>query len=196
MTASANLTYVGGFSVTKQQPKGTQHIQQIQQQQQEINSLLLSKIQTAKNDERQLNQQKWKIKQANQDSNLHSMSTNNMKTDEIGPLLNLKPYQNLKGHFNKVLSLCWHPDNKHLLTASQDGFILVWDTTTSLKKSFIQLEDPYVTCCDISGNGKFVASGGLDSTCYVYKLDNGFLSGTGGAQPKKNSLLKQLLFGI
>ncbi|ODV84896.1 hypothetical protein CANARDRAFT_28637 [[Candida] arabinofermentans NRRL YB-2248] len=81
-----------------------------------------------------------------------------------------KNYVTLKGHYNKVLSISWHPDNVHIVTAAQDGFLIVWDSTTGFKKSLIQLDDPWITSTDISPNGELIATGGLEDACIVYKL--------------------------
>ena len=39
----------------------------------------------------------------------------------------------LKGHLAKVYALHWSSDNQHLVSASQDGKLIVWDTYTSNK---------------------------------------------------------------
>lgn len=56
---------------------------------------------------------------------------------EILPVLNIKQRRLLKGHLGKVLSCCWSYDDRHLVSSSQDGRVIVWDAFTANKVNFI-----------------------------------------------------------
>ena len=84
---------------------------------------------------------------------------------------NLKNARTLKGHHNKIQDVKWSQDSSTVLSASQDGFMLLWDAATGWKKNAIVLENQWVLSCAISPNKRFVASAGLDNHCTVYKID-------------------------
>jgi guanine nucleotide-binding protein G(I)/G(S)/G(T) subunit beta-1 len=42
-----------------------------------------------------------------------------------------KPRRLLKGHFGKVYAMHWSGNNKELVSASQDGKLIVWDASIS-----------------------------------------------------------------
>jgi len=44
---------------------------------------------------------------------------------------NPKPRRLLKGHFGKVYAMHWSGSNKELVSASQDGKLIVWDAVLS-----------------------------------------------------------------
>lgn len=138
------------------------------QNQYELSKTLNNKVNVAHTASQQLALQLKKIKQVNQDATLTSMSGNCKQ--HISPSYKLNNYKTLKGHFDKVSSCAWYPDSSHLVSSSQDGYLLVWDAVRGLKNNLVELDDPYIMGCDASHNGQFVATGGLDNTCMVYKL--------------------------
>lgn len=78
----------------------------------------------------------------------------------------------LKGHFGKVTAMHWGGDSKLLVSASQDGNLLVWNAATNHKLQVITLRSSYVMACGIEQtNGNLVACGGLDNLCTVYRRD-------------------------
>jgi len=77
----------------------------------------------------------------------------------------------LKGHLAKIYSTAWAQiDNLHLVSASQDGKLLVWDALTTNKTHAIHLRSNWVMACDYSPDSIFVASGGLDNICSIFSL--------------------------
>jgi len=60
-----------------------------------------------------------------------------------------------------------------LVSASQDGRLLVWDALTTNKTHAIPLRSSWVMTCAYSpgDGGKFVASGGLDNNCSIYNYN-------------------------
>lgn len=83
---------------------------------------------------------------------------------------NLKLYNTLRGHLNKVSKIAWGNDSTTLLSACQDGYMILWDSVTGLKKQAITLENQWVLTCSLSPNGNLTASGGLDNACTIYKI--------------------------
>jgi guanine nucleotide-binding protein G(I)/G(S)/G(T) subunit beta-1 len=84
----------------------------------------------------------------------------------------LKVRRTLKGHFGKVYATHWSGNSKDLVSASQDGKLIVWDAASMIKTQAIPLRSSWVmTCAYEQDKGTFVACGGLDNLCSVYKLD-------------------------
>jgi len=90
-----------------------------------------------------------------------------------------KPSRKLKGHFGKVYALHWAQNcdkdgaNSHaLVSASQDGKLIIWNAFTTNKFQAIPLRSSWVmTCAYEPTKGLYVACGGLDNLCSVYKVD-------------------------
>eukprot|EP01122_Echinamoeba_exundans_P007439 TRINITY_DN22_c0_g1_i3.p1 TRINITY_DN22_c0_g1~~TRINITY_DN22_c0_g1_i3.p1 ORF type:complete len:223 (+),score=48.74 TRINITY_DN22_c0_g1_i3:132-800(+) len=82
----------------------------------------------------------------------------------------MKMRRTLKGHLAKIYAMHWAEDKIHLVSASQDGKLLVWDALTTNKVHAIPLRSSWVMTCAYSPSGGFVACGGLDNICSVYNL--------------------------
>jgi guanine nucleotide-binding protein G(I)/G(S)/G(T) subunit beta-1 len=79
----------------------------------------------------------------------------------------------LRGHFGKVYALAWGGDGTTLLSASQDGKLIVWNAYTENKLDAISLKSAWVMTCDIEPEDqRHVAAGGLDNVCTVYDVRN------------------------
>ncbi|PWN27068.1 heterotrimeric G-protein beta subunit (G-beta, Gpb) [Jaminaea rosea] len=91
---------------------------------------------------------------------------------ELAPLprIVLKVRRQLKGHLAKIYSMYWAHDKRHIVSASQDGKLIVWDAYTSNKVHAIPLRSSWVMTCAYSPSGNFVACGGLDNICSIYNL--------------------------
>eukprot|EP01110_Echinostelium_bisporum_P012491 TRINITY_DN712_c0_g1_i1.p1 TRINITY_DN712_c0_g1~~TRINITY_DN712_c0_g1_i1.p1 ORF type:complete len:347 (+),score=123.62 TRINITY_DN712_c0_g1_i1:83-1123(+) len=76
----------------------------------------------------------------------------------------------LKGHLAKIYSMHWAEDRSHLVSASQDGKLLVWEGLTTNKVHAIPLRSSWVMTCAYAPSGGFVACGGLDNICSIYNL--------------------------
>jgi len=72
----------------------------------------------------------------------------------------------------------WSEDSRHLVSASQDGKLIIWNGFTTNKVHAIPLRSSWVMTCAYSPTGALVACGGLDNLCSVYKLPSG-KEGTG-----------------
>lgn len=79
----------------------------------------------------------------------------------------------LKGHFGKVTALHWGGDSKTLVSASQDGNLLIWNAITANKIEALPLKSSYVMSVGIEQTkGDLIGCGGLDNLCTVYSRSN------------------------
>jgi len=83
---------------------------------------------------------------------------------------NVKCRRTLKGHFGKITALDWTKDGTTVVSASQDGNLLIWDALTTSKKNTIRLKSSYVMSVTMEAEGRFVAAGGLDNACSIYSV--------------------------
>jgi len=80
----------------------------------------------------------------------------------------------LRGHMGKVISMHWQPEPKDhneavkLISAGQDGKVIMWNGLTSTKYKLLTLENSWVMACAYAPGGRFIASGGLDDRCTIY----------------------------
>ncbi|KAG1500109.1 hypothetical protein G6F52_012591 [Rhizopus delemar] len=86
------------------------------------------------------------------------------------PRIVMKAKRTLKGHLAKVYAMQWSTDNQHLVSASQDGKLIVWNAYSTNKIHCIPLRSAWVMTTAYSPSGQFVASGGLDNICSIYNL--------------------------
>lgn len=94
---------------------------------------------------------------------------------EVEPLprIVMRPRRTLKGHLAKIYAMHWAQDKRHLVSASQDGKLIVWDAYTTNKVHAIPLRSSWVMTCAYSPSGNYVACGGLDNICSIYSLKGG-----------------------
>lgn len=92
------------------------------------------------------------------------------KVQPLGPAPKVR--KTLKGHFGKVYAVHWAGTSKELVSASQDGKLIVWDGNNNTKLQAIPLRSSWVMTCafEQSANG-MVACGGLDNLCSIYQLN-------------------------
>eukprot|EP00522_Entomoneis_paludosa_P001667 CAMPEP_0172473088 /NCGR_PEP_ID=MMETSP1065-20121228/68677_1 /TAXON_ID=265537 /ORGANISM="Amphiprora paludosa, Strain CCMP125" /LENGTH=366 /DNA_ID=CAMNT_0013231257 /DNA_START=402 /DNA_END=1502 /DNA_ORIENTATION=- len=132
---------------------------------------LNSKIEAAKEKVASLKQQIVQIQSEKKDTTLGKAAAG---VDP--PLANLrsppavKTRRTLKGHFGKVTAMHWGGDSRTLVSASQDGNLLVWNAFSSNKLQSISLKSSYVMSVGIEqSQGNLIACGGLDNLCTVYR---------------------------
>jgi len=112
-----------------------------------------------------------------------------LQRKEITPAkCDLKNRRVLKGHFGKIYAMHWAEDSRHLVSASQDGKLIIWNAHNTNKMHAIPLRSSWVMTCAYSPSGQLVACGGLDNLCSVYKLP-------GSAAAGKADGGKQLTYG-
>ena len=92
-------------------------------------------------------------------------------TDAL-PRIGMKPRKALKGHLAKIYAMHWSTDRRHLVSASQDGKLIIWDAYTTNKVHAIPLRSSWVMTCAYAPSGNYVACGGLDNICSVYNLSS------------------------
>lgn len=102
------------------------------------------------------------------DTNLKLMS----QTLDPIPRLCLRPRRTLKGHLAKIYAMHWSTDEKHLVSASQDGKLIIWDAYTTNKTHAIPLRSSWVMTCAYAPSGNLVACGGLDNICTIYDISS------------------------
>jgi len=84
----------------------------------------------------------------------------------------MKPRRTLKGHLAKIYAMHWSTDRRHLVSASQDGKLIIWDAYTTNKVHAIPLRSSWVMTCAYAPSGNYVACGGLDNICSIYNLSS------------------------
>eukprot|EP01084_Bolivina_argentea_P096005 172588_1 len=74
------------------------------------------------------------------------------------------------GHFGKIYALDWSANSENIVSASQDGKIVVWDVLSRNKLASIPLRSAWVMTCSFSASGEYIASGGLDNIISVFRV--------------------------
>ncbi|CDR37644.1 CYFA0S01e14004g1_1 [Cyberlindnera fabianii] len=154
--------------------------------------LLTNRVNKARLETRQLYQQIDKVKAKIQDTTLQDCTTN-MPAISRGSV-NLKPFQILRGHNNKIADFKWGKDSRSILSCSQDGFLIVWDAVTGMKLSAVPLDSQWVLSCAYSPNQRLVASAGLTNNCTVYSLPS--MDGDDAFQQRIVNVFKGHVCGI
>ncbi|XP_046875382.1 guanine nucleotide-binding protein G(I)/G(S)/G(T) subunit beta-3b [Hypomesus transpacificus] len=86
------------------------------------------------------------------------------------PRVQLKTRKTLKGHLAKIYAMHWLTDSRQMVSASQDGKLLIWDAYNGMKVNAVPLKSSWVMTCAYAPSGNLVASGGLDNMCTVYNI--------------------------
>jgi guanine nucleotide-binding protein G(I)/G(S)/G(T) subunit beta-1 len=83
---------------------------------------------------------------------------------------NIKARRVLKGHFGRVTAMHWAGDSQNVVSASQDGNLLIWNAFTANKIQSIPLKSSYVMAVGFEQKkSQLVACGGLDNLCTIYR---------------------------
>lgn len=86
----------------------------------------------------------------------------------------IKLRRHLKGHFGKVYAMHWAGSSDTLVSASQDGKLIVWNAFTNLKTNAVALRSSWVMSCAFEqSRGNLIACGGLDNLCSIYNISDG-----------------------
>ncbi|KAM9713983.1 guanine nucleotide-binding protein subunit beta-5 isoform 3-T4 [Dama dama] len=116
------------------------------------------------------------------DVELHQVAE---RVEALGQFV-MKTRRTLKGHGNKVLCMDWCKDKRRLVSSSQDGKVIVWDSFTTNKEHAVTMPCTWVMACAYAPSGCAIACGccwqgpqicadtlesiGLDNKCSVYPL--------------------------
>ncbi|KAJ3477588.1 hypothetical protein NLG97_g8801 [Lecanicillium saksenae] len=102
----------------------------------------------------------------------------------------MKAKRTLKGHLAKIYAMHWSTDRRHLVSASQDGKLIIWDAYTTNKvhaiplRSSWQRDGPtrvarelsghagYLSCCRFINDRSILTSSG-DMTCIKWDIETG-----------------------
>lgn len=83
--------------------------------------------------------------------------------------IQMRTRRTLRGHLAKIYAMHWGSDSsRYLVSASQDGKLIVWDAYTTNKVHAIPLRSSWVMTCAYAPSGSYVACGGLDNICSIY----------------------------
>jgi len=86
--------------------------------------------------------------------------------------LEIRVRRTLRGHIAKVLEFDFCENQPDLIvSASQDGKLIVWNGLTTNKLFVIPLKSQWVLTCGFAPGGRLVSCGGLDNTVYLFKLN-------------------------
>uniref|UniRef100_A0A671QYK5 Guanine nucleotide binding protein (G protein), beta polypeptide 4b n=2 Tax=Sinocyclocheilus anshuiensis TaxID=1608454 RepID=A0A671QYK5_9TELE len=89
--------------------------------------------------------------------------------DSVGRI-QMRTRRTLRGHLAKIYAMHWGSDSRLLVSASQDGKLIIWDGYTTNKMHAIPLRSSWVMTCAYAPSGNYVACGGLDNICSTYSL--------------------------
>jgi len=120
----------------------------------------------------QIKELKAKIIQVRETSGLQILSKLSQDIQNNVQVLSPQLRHTGMGHFGKIYALHWGPDSKHIITASQDGKLIIWNAQTINKQLAITLNSAWVMTCGFSPSYNLVASGGLDNTVTIYNTSS------------------------
>jgi guanine nucleotide-binding protein G(I)/G(S)/G(T) subunit beta-1 len=109
------------------------------------------------------------IKQKRKECRDTTMQQVCINVDPLGRV-QMRTRRTLRGHLAKIYAMHWATDSRNLVSASQDGKLIVWDSYTTNKVHAIPLRSSWVMTCAYAPSGNFVACGGLDNICSIYNL--------------------------
>ena len=85
----------------------------------------------------------------------------------------LGSYMTLYGHHNKVMDVAFSPDGEHILSASFDGVVKIWDGVMGRELRTLKADLTHTSCLAVDPSGTRIASGGHDSIARVWNLATG-----------------------
>lgn len=93
---------------------------------------------------------------------------------KVNGFTRIKMRRDLNGHFGKIYAVDWSGDGLELLSAAQDGKLILWNALSSHKLLSVPLRSSWVMTCaceQTNANGNCLAAcGGLDNICSIYTL--------------------------
>eukprot|EP00559_Dactyliosolen_fragilissimus_P003720 CAMPEP_0184867634 /NCGR_PEP_ID=MMETSP0580-20130426/27354_1 /TAXON_ID=1118495 /ORGANISM="Dactyliosolen fragilissimus" /LENGTH=352 /DNA_ID=CAMNT_0027368049 /DNA_START=69 /DNA_END=1124 /DNA_ORIENTATION=- len=145
---------------------------------------LAERIEAAKAEVADLKTQIDAVRDEKRDKTMSAVASSRGPLKEIRKPPTMKLRRTLKGHFGKVYAMHWAGDSQTLISASQDGKLIVWNAFTTNKLHAIPLRSSWVmTCAFEQSKGNLVACGGLDNICSIYNISS---------QQQQNRAIKEL----
>nr|XP_016852714.1 PREDICTED: guanine nucleotide-binding protein G(I)/G(S)/G(T) subunit beta-3 isoform X1 [Anolis carolinensis] len=126
----------------------------------------MGEIEQMKQESEQLKKQIEEARKACADTTLAQL----VSGIEVVGRIQMRTRRTLRGHLAKIYACHWSTDSKLMVSASQDGKLIVWDTYTTNKVHAIPLRSSWVMTCAYAPSGNYVACGGLDNMCSIYNL--------------------------
>jgi len=77
----------------------------------------------------------------------------------------------LRGHTNTIASICVSLNERHLISASGDYSVRIWDLKTNQQVGDPLLHDDELFTVVLSSDGRCIASVGLDKKIYIWSLE-------------------------
>lgn len=128
-----------------------------------------ARIEAAEKEVASLKDQIANVRKQKRDSSMGAVSQTKGPLREIRKPIKMR--RTLRGHFGKVYSMHWASDSQTLVSASQDGKLIIWNALTTNKVSAIPLRSSWVmTCAFEPSKGNLIACGGLDNVCSIYNV--------------------------
>jgi len=128
-----------------------------------------SELEQLRQEAEQLKNQIREARKAAADTTLAQAAAN---VEPVGRI-QMRTRRTLRGHLAKIYAMHWASDSsncRYLVSASQDGKLIVWDCYTTNKVHAIPLRSSWVMTCAYAPSGSYVACGGLDNICSIYSL--------------------------
>ncbi|VFV43649.1 guanine nucleotide-binding protein [Lynx pardinus] len=126
----------------------------------------MSELEQLRQEAEQLRNQIQDARKACNDATLIQITSN---MDSVGRI-QMRTRRTLRGHLAKIYAMHWGYDSRLLVSASQDGKLIIWDSYTTNKMHAIPLRSSWVMTCAYAPSGNYVACGGLDNICSIYNL--------------------------
>nr|XP_023699881.1 guanine nucleotide-binding protein subunit beta-4-like [Paramormyrops kingsleyae] len=126
----------------------------------------MSELEQLRQEAEQLRNQIKHARKACSDSTLAQITAG---LDSVGRI-QMRTRRTLRGHLAKIYAMHWGADSRLLVSASQDGKLIIWDSYTTNKTHAIPLRSSWVMTCAYAPSGSYVACGGLDNICSIYSL--------------------------
>lgn len=129
---------------------------------------------------KQVDNLKAQLSKANKQKKENYDGINSLYSELNKPQVNFTPLKvrrKLAGHFGKVYALHWSGNGSDLVSASQDGKLIIWNAMQNMKLQAIPLRSSWVMTCSFEQTtGNMVACGGLDNLCSIYKTNEAQVS--------------------
>ncbi|KAJ5678010.1 uncharacterized protein N7477_003643 [Penicillium maclennaniae] len=100
------------------------------------------------------------------------------QTDAL-PRIGMKPRRTLKGHLAKIYAMHWSTDRRHLVSASQDGKLIIWDAYTTNKVHAIPLRSSWVMTCAYAPSGNYLSGHSGYLSCCRFLNDRRIITSSG-----------------